>query len=339
VLRTSILSFIDQHRLVFKLRPILVGELSLCPKLEHPAYVFKDEVFSCVLLEGSVPDREQINQLIRAGHKEVFIHPDDLALIKQSLEGVLIKITRSLSIGDPLENGMKSIKLLSHNLGNLYQNPHNDELLMLQFQSGQNLSKFFLENKRFQSQFFKNLSRESFHFTLGQPMLSSLLLLSFLQSIRVFHDKEMENLFLASYFKDIGFSMIPEEKYDEKQLSNRDKDLFSNHANFSTELLEGRIPLAKNYFSIIKHHHFMNEKMKDVINPHQRGSRPSDIVMGLESTLVAVFDILVAMTHERPYRQSFSMFQSLELIKKLMADEYPQEFKALVIFIKQFFKN
>jgi HD-GYP domain-containing protein (c-di-GMP phosphodiesterase class II) len=61
--------------------------------------------------------------------------------------------------------------------------------------------------------------------------------------------------------------------------------------------------------------------------------------MGIESTLVAVFDILVAMTNDRPYRKGLSLYQSLEVIKKMMADEYPQEFKALVVFLKQFFKN
>jgi HD-GYP domain-containing protein (c-di-GMP phosphodiesterase class II) len=55
--------------------------------------------------------------------------------------------------------------------------------------------------------------------------------------------------------------------------------------------------------------------------------------------VVAVFDILVAMTSDRPYRKGMSLYQSLELIKKIMADDYPQEFKALVVFLKQFYKN
>jgi HD-GYP domain-containing protein (c-di-GMP phosphodiesterase class II) len=45
------------------------------------------------------------------------------------------------------------------------------------------------------------------------------------------------------------------------------------------------------------------------------------------------------MTNDRPYRRGQSLYQSLELIKKMMADDYPQEFKALVVFLKQFFKN
>lgn len=338
MLSIAINSHMKQHRLGLKLRPILVGELYLARKLKHSVYVYKNGLFSPVMNEGSVPSKELIGVLIKNQHKEVYIYPDDLTEIKKNLEGALTKLTRSLSVGDPVENGTKDIKLLSLNLGGLYQNPHSDELLMLQFQSSQNLSKFLLENKKFQSHYYHNLQKESFHFTVSQPMLSSLLLLSFLQSIHLFHDKEIENLFLASYLKDIGLSMIPEEKYDLKTLNDRDQDLFANHADFSSDLLDGRVPLSKNYLTIIKNHHFLNEKLKEIISKDKKGKEP-DTILGIESTLVSVFDILVAMTNDRPYRKGMTLFQSLELIKMMMADDYPQEFKALVIFLKQFYKN
>lgn len=332
-------SFIEQNRLSLKLRPILVGELYLARKLEHPVYIFKNGFFYPVINEGSVPSKEQINTLIKNSHREVYVYPSDISEIKKNLETALIKVTRSLSVGDPLENGTKDLKLLSLNLSGLYQNPHNDELLMLQFQSTQNLSKFLMDNKKYQPYFFGNLIRENFHFTLSQPMLSSVLLLSFLQSIHLFHDKEVENLFLASYLKDIGISMIPGDKYDLKTLTTRDQELFANHADFSFDLLEGRVPLSKNYLTIIKHHHFLNDKMKDLLQRDRKKMKEPDIIFGIESTLVAVFDILVAMTSDRPYRKSLSLYQSLELIKKMMADDYPQEFRALVVFLKQFYKN
>lgn len=335
----TIQSYTDQHRLALKLVPVLVGELYLSRKLKNPVFVFKEGLFHIVIQAGLVPTKDQITTLIKNSFKEVYIYPEDLQEIKSNLESALIKITRSLSVGDPLENGAKDLKLLSLNLGGLYQNPHNDELLMLQFQSSQNLSKFLLENKKFQPYFFQNLMRENFHFTLSQPMLSSILLLSFLQSIHIFHDKEVENLFLASYLKDIGISMIPDDKYDLKTLTTRDQQLFAHHADFSFDLLEGRVPLSKNYLTIIKHHHFMNDKMKELLQRDSKKKKEPDIIFGIESTLVSVFDILVAMTSERPYRKSMTLYQSLELIKKMMADEYPQEFRALVVFLKQFYKN
>ncbi len=335
---SNIHSYVQHHRLSLKLKPILVGELHLARKLINPAYIFRSGIFIPVISEGSTPTRDIINTLIRNSFHEVFVHEEDLADIKKNLESALIKITRSLSVGDPIENGTKDLKLLSLNLAGLYRNPHNDELLMLQFQSSQNLSKFLLDNKKLQQQFFESLQGENFHFTVAQPMLSSLMLLSFLQSIHLFHDREVENLFLASYLKDIGISMIPENKYDLKNLSDRDREMFANHAEYSYELLEGRVPLSKNYLTIVKNHHFLNDRVKDLALK-KRFARESETLMGIESTLVAVFDIIVAMTAERPYRKERTLYQTLEVIKKLMADEYPQEFRALVVFLKQFYRN
>lgn len=337
MIETSIASYSDHHKLTLKLRPVLVGELYLVRKLKHPVYVFKNGIMRAVFQGGSSPTKEQIQVLIKNSFKEVFLFKEDIKEIKANLENALIKITRSLSVGDPLVNGTKDIKLLSLSLGGLYQDPHNDQLLMLQYQSTQNLSKFLLENKKLQGQFYSNLQKENFHFTQSQPMLSSLLLLSFIQSIHLFHDKEIENLFLASYLKDIGLSMIPKEKYDQKLLTERDQDLFANHADFSSDLLDGRIPLSKNYLLMIKNHHFLNDKLKELIT--QKKIKDQNMIYGIESTLVSVFDVLTAMTTDRPYRKGMSLFQSLELIKKMMADDYPQEFKALVIFLKQFYKN
>lgn len=331
-------SYVEQHRLSLKLKSILVGELYLAKKLKHSVFIFKGGIFHPVIPEGTVPTKDQINALIKNNLREVYVFPDDIEDIKKNLESALTKVTRSLSVGDPLDNGTKDLKLLSLNLGGLYENPHNDELLMLQFQSTQNLSKFLMENRKLQPHFYQNLVRENFHFTLAQPMLSSMLMLSFLQSIHLFHDKEVENLFLASYLKDIGISMIPDDKYDLKTMTTRDQELFANHADFSFDLLEGRIPLSKNYLTIIKHHHFLNDKMKELLSKDRRKKEP-DLIFGIESTLVAVFDILVAMTSERPYRKGMSLYHSLELIKKMMADDYPQEFRALVVFLKQFYKN
>jgi hypothetical protein len=332
-------SYVEQHRLSLKLKSILVGELYLAKRLKHSVFIFKNGLFHPVIQEGSVPTKDQINALIKNNLREVYVFPDDIEDIKKNLESALTKVTRSLSVGDPLENGTKDLKLLSLNLGGLYENPHNDELLMLQFQSTQNLSKFLLENRKLQPFFYQNLVRENFHFTLSQPMLSSILMLSFLQSIHLFHDKEVENLFLASYLKDIGIAMIPDDKYDLKTLTTRDQELFANHADFSFDLLEGRIPLSKNYLTIIKHHHFLNDKMKELLSKDRKKKTEPDLIFGIESTLVAVFDILVAMTSERPYRKGMSLYHSLELIKKMMADDYPQEFRALVVFLKQFYKN
>jgi HD-GYP domain-containing protein (c-di-GMP phosphodiesterase class II) len=339
MLNSNITSFSAHHKLGLKLKSIPVVELFLARKLEHPIYIFKNGIFEPVIEQGPGPTKDQINALIENSHKEVYVFYSDLDQIKSNLEAALIRINRSLSIGDPLENGTKGMKLLALNLNKVYQNPHSDNALKFQFQNAQNLSKFFIENRKGLPHFFNEMVKEKLHFTMSQPMLSSILLLGFLKSTHLFNEREIENLFLTSYFKDIGFSIIPNTKYDLKILNIRDKELFSNHSKYSFDLLESRIPLSKNYLEIIKHHHFLNDKIKNIAAGEENSKQSDEMLMGLESTLVGVFDILVAMTNDRPYRKGISLYQSLEVIKRLMADDYPQEFKALIIFIKQFFKN
>lgn len=328
---------LDSHRLFLQLVPVIPGELYLATRLNYPVFIYENIAFKQVIPSGDVPSRDAIANLIRHQVKEVFLHPSDAGVIKSNLQQALVKTTRSLSIGDPIENGEKHIKLLLLNLNSLYHDPHNEELLRLHFQSGQNLSKFFLENKKLHSHFFQNTQKEMFHFTILQPMLSSMLLSSFLQSIRLFHDKEIESLFLTSYLKDIGIGLIPEDKFDVKNLTIDERQLFAQHADFSYELLDGRVPLSKNHLAIVKHHHFLNNRLKRILAKEKWKSNP-EMVFGLESTLVGLADIIIAMVSGRPYRQPLSMYQSLEIIRKMIAEEYPQEFKALVIFLRQFFK-
>ena len=78
------------------------------------------------------------------------------------------------------------------------------------------------------------------------------MLLSFLQSLNLFSHKEIENLFITSYFKDIGMSFIPREKFELAHLSDFDKELFASHAENSMLILEGRVPLSNTQLNLIK---------------------------------------------------------------------------------------
>ena len=328
-----------QHRLALKLRPVLIGELYLASKLSGPVYIWKEGLFvEAIPSSSEPPPKDSIQALMRGGHREVYLIESDIRNIRENLDFALVRVTRALSVGEPRENGARALKLMALNLTSLYDDPHDDELLMKQFQSTQNMGKFLIENKKLQATFFHDVAKENFHFTILQPMMSSILLLGFLQSTHMFHEREIETLFLTSYMKDIGIGIIPEEKYDIKGLNLSDQKLFAQHAEFSHDILEGRIPLTKNQLNIIRHHHFLNERLKKILHKSKHHGESDQMAFGLESTLVAVADILVAMTTNRPYRQNMTVFQSMELIRKMIADEYPQEFRALVVFLKNFFR-
>jgi hypothetical protein len=335
---TTPLTARQQHRLGLKLRKILTGELFLSGKLHEDVYVWEEGLFKKVLHAGIIPTKDQIGYLLGRQHREAFVGKPDEEVIDENLHTALIRVTRAISVGDPKANGMRSLKLMALNLEGLDKNPHNDDVLMGQFQGTQNISSFLMENKKLQSPFFQEMSKENFHFTVLQPVLSSILLLGFLQSLHLFHEREIETLFLTSFFKDVGMGIIPESRYNTKGLSLEEQAIFSSHADYSHDILFNRVPLGRNQLVIIKNHHFLNERLKKIVSKEKFNSSDPEAAFGIESTLVAVMDILVAMTSARPYRQSMSPYQALELIKKMIGEEYPHEFKALVIYLKQFYK-
>ncbi|MBG60226.1 MAG: hypothetical protein CME67_05965 [Halobacteriovoraceae bacterium] len=328
-------NYLERHRLPLKLKPIFVGQLSIIDGLGHSAYAFKNGVFEEVLKahEGITPDF--IKQYAGEESSEIYIHEEDYEYLHDNLSQKLVKLTRSLSIGDPLKNATRHTHLLSLQMANLYEDPFNDELLNSQFQSGQNLSNLLIKNKHTHKHLYRNISKQGHHYTVTQPLLSSILLLSFLQSTGLFSEKETQTLFMTSYFKDIGMSFIPREKFDLAHLNDFDKKIFSDHADNSMKILNGRVPLGANQLELIKNHHYLNYKIQALANNEKY--HPQGLITGVESALLSALDILVAMTSDRPYRQGASVFKSLELLKRVLADEHPQEFKSLVHFLKHFF--
>jgi HD-GYP domain-containing protein (c-di-GMP phosphodiesterase class II) len=223
-------------------------------------------------------------------------------------------------------------------MANLYNDPYNDELLTNQFQNSKNLGILLYNNRDIQKNIYHNLSKQKYHYTHKQPLLTSIMLLSYLQNLNLFSEAEIQTLFLTSYFKDIGMSFIPRDKFGLAVLSEFDKKLFADHAENSMKILEGRVPMNQTQLNIIKNHHYLNYKIQSM-------ARGEDVIpdeeylSGIESSLLASIDILVAMTTERPYRKAMTSFKALELLKKVLSDEYPQEFKTLVFFLKNFFSK
>tara|TARA_B100001971_G_C18268008_1_gene596118 strand:+ start:52339 stop:53337 length:999 start_codon:yes stop_codon:yes gene_type:complete len=332
------MSYATLHSLPLKLKPLFVGQLSTIDALRESAYAYINGKFEEVIRPNETITNEFIREYASNTSKEIFVSLEDFDEINNFINSELLKITRSLSIGDPLKNSTRHVNFLSLQMSNLYQDPFNDELLSNQFQSTKNLSSLLLKNKGLTKDLYKNVLKQGHHYTIAQPLLSSIMLLGFLQSIGLFSEKEIQTLFLTSYFKDIGMSFIPREKFELAHLTEFDKKIFSEHAENSMKILNGRVPLSQSQLEIIKNHHFLNYKIQKLVMK-QTTMDKDELIHGVESTFLSALDILVAMTNERPYRDAVSMFQALELLKKVLSDEYPQEFRNLVNFLRQFFSK
>ena len=325
----------QKHRLNLKLKPLFVGQLLIIESLENPAFHFDGEKFHLVLEAQEGITSNFISNFAKNRSANIFIFKEDYEDVNLKLKSQLTKLTRSLSIGDVKKNAIKHANFLSMQMDNLYKDPFNDELLTSQFQNTKNLSHLLINNKDIHKGIFKNINQSRYHYTYKQPLLSSIMLLGFIQSLKMFNEKEIENLFLTSYFKDIGMSFIPREKFELSHLSQFDRSLFANHSKNSMEILKGRVPLSTSQLNLIKNHHYLNYKIQALVSGVEY-NQSAEYLTGIESALLSSLDILIAMTSQRPYRQAVSSFKALELLKKVIAEEYPQEFKALVFYLKNF---
>ena len=332
----SIFNAIFQNNLSYQLVPLPIRELFHLSKLPCDIYGIVDGIFQLIFERKTKVDKDIIMSLIGSGHRRVFIYEKDFYQLVTIQQENLRNVSRSLSIGKPMDKAQKFLSLLSINLRYLYDDPTNDEILNLQVQSLINFSKFLNNYSNLQIEIFEEILKQKNHFTQSQPLLSSIFLLGILRQSKQFSPRECEQLFLTSYFKDIGMASIPVYLYNREKLTLKEESLFKKHPEESVRLLQGRIGLSKDKLKIIENHHLFSQLEKR--NQRPRGDKDLDVMMcGIETMLVNMTDVIAAMITGRPYQQATSLFDALQLVRSEIGEQYPQEFKLFVTYFKNFF--
>jgi len=325
------------NRLTYQIVPISIRELLFISTAPCDIYGLREGLFYKALRKGVFTNKHLLRDLISKGQIHLFVNREDRSLIVNTVQKNLLQITRSLSLGNPIEKGKSQMNLLTINMGYLYQNPTDDSILKLQHQCAKNLAYFLINKMDLVVPLQREFIKQKHHFVLSQPLIASVFLLGLMKYSQLYSDQEIENLFITSYFKDIGMSSIPAEKYDQDNLTEKEKEILSNHAINSVQILKGRLPLSPNHLSIIEHHHtfsLLSNKLQLNLKDKQK---EGELIAGFETMLVTVMDIISAMITGRPFRKPTKIFESLDLIKILIADQYPQEFRLIVSYFKNFF--
>lgn len=318
------------NHLGLQLKPVAIREFIFLDKAPCLVYKYYRGGFHLIWQPDDSITREQLKNFIEKGHKELFVRYSDYELISGTWKNSLLQTTRSLSVGNPLKKGIQQLNLLSLSLQNLYHHPLEDGNLTQQFQGVKNFGHFLLENPELIKTFYHELANYKYHYTLLQPMLASLALIGYFKKLKMFSDDDLVKFFITSYFKDIGMSLVPNEKYAIKSLNSTDRELFDRHPFNSVNILQNRIPLSKEQLFLIENHHRLTSP--------QFKQENKDAIYGMETTFTSVIDIIVAMTQDRPYRARTNLFDSLQHAKNILDDSFQQEFKLLVYFFRDFFE-
>lgn len=317
----------NQSRLTLELRPIGIKKMIYLKNVPGDIFAFENKLFARVLKKNDPIGKEILVKLLEQKHHTLYVSHDTYNEIQNIINTYLIKMTRTLSQGDPNKKAPAQMNLMTINMANIYENTGNSELLKMQHQSSILFGKFLIDHNSNIDNYYRSFVTQGHHYTLTQPMLSSLLLIGFLAKYHLFSLPELENLYLTSYFKDVGMGLLASERFDHHTAEKEDKDYISQHAQKSVEVLRGRIPLEENQLNLIAHHH-------EIINKPEI----DNVTYGFESLIVSITDIITAMLSERPYRQKFTLYETLEYIKNILGDRYFSEFKLLVHYLRNFFK-
>ncbi|MBF0360378.1 MAG: hypothetical protein HQK49_05165 [Oligoflexia bacterium] len=322
---------LELNNLSYKVAPIHLREIIFLNNSPCDLFGIIDGFFTVVISKNSLINRDNLKKIVELGLNQIFVKIDDHPILYQLHRKKLIDITRSLSMGNTLENCKKQIYYQLINLEYLYKNPIDDEGLFIQYQCLTNLGQILFDKSELIPPLYNYLLEQKYHYSLSHPILSSLLLLGYLRNVQQFSSKEVLSLFVTSYFKDIGMSAIPEDFLNKSVLTKSEIDIISKHVHFSVEILNSRIPLGANYFNIIENHH-AHSLIQD------KSKRPK-IISGVETLLIESIDTLTAMISNRPYREGLDVYLALNLLKNRMGSSYYQEFKLLVFYIQKFFKS
>lgn len=325
------------NQLSLQLVPISIRELLFISNCPCDIYGLKEGLFHRTLRKGVFTNKPLLRELIAKGQIHLFVKRKERHLIIDSVQKNLLQITRSLSVGNPADKGKQVINLLTINMGYLYSDPTNDTYLKLQHQCAKNLAYFLINRINLLETLQKDYIKQKHHFIYAQPMIASLFLLGLMKYSQLYSDQEIEELFITSYFKDIGMCSIPTEKYDADNLNDEEKKLLSQHATHSVQILKGRIPIPPNHLTIIQNHHTFSLLNNDLSLNFTKGEGEDEMIAGFETMLVTVMDVISAMITGRPFRKPTKIFEALDLIKILIADQYPQEFRLVVSYFKSFF--
>lgn len=331
-------SLIEKDHLHFKLTPISIRELLFIQDAPCEILGIENGLFKPILHKNSFINKQIIKDLIEKGKIHLFVYHQDRPKIIEYIQNSLVQTTRTLSLGNALDKAKLLLNLMTLHLGFLYRNPTDDDLLKTQHQVVKNCAYFLLSKPEIHEALFHHFVAQKHHYVYAQPMISSLFLLGFLKFSHLYSDKEIEDLFVTSYFKDLGMSVIPIEKYDLDKLNQKDKDLMTAHPQYSVELLRGRIPLTPNHQAIIENHHSFS-LLKDDFSTEIIGPKKDQVIAGFETMVITLMDIMGAMLSGRPYRKASNLFEALDLIKMLIGNQYQQEFRLIVSYFKILFQS
>ena len=237
-------------------------------------------------------------------------------------------LSRSLFEGNPIDKGTKCLDLITHNMEYLFHHIEDEGILLNQYQCTQELARFLIQNLHCHGALCQRFTQQKHHFIFTIPVLSSIFALGVAKESNMFSDKDIEHLFISSFFKDIGMCTLDPNQYGQKNNGPEIQAAFEQHPKISVEIIKDTIPLNKHYFKLIENHHH-----PDLI-PH-KDQKPTNMT-GFETLIINTMDMVANAITDKPLHKGIRLFEALEMVRRLITEHYTQEFKLIVSYFGKF---
>jgi len=122
--------------------------------------------------------------------------------------------------------------------------------------------------------------------------------------------EQVRSIALAAKLIDIGVMIVPDELLRRAhRLSDEERRVVGEHARFGADVLVStRLSMLEPCIPVVRLHHERWDGMGPI--------RLSEAQIPLEARVVSLCDVLDALTHDRPWRPSFSLPSALRLMRE-----------------------
>lgn len=278
-----------------------------------PFNVFRkeSEQFKLVLEQNDVLPKELPSLLRKSGNSSVYITSSDKEKYFSYLENALGDITKDAHV--PLREKSKLIYDTSTNIINdLFDKPESKEGIERSKKLISNTINLILTNDSSIKSMMEVGSHDYYTYTHSVDV--SVFSIGFANHLN-YSFTDISNIGYAAMMHDIGKSKIPNEIINKRgKLSEEEFAIMKMHPIYSYEILQ-----------------YHNETNDDILKParnhHEKAlgdGYPDKLIAPRThefAKIVAIADIFSALTTKRSYKEAYSSFEALSLMKKHMIQD------------------
>lgn len=278
-----------------------------------PFNIFRkdNDHYNLILEENDVFPENLPNLLRQSSNHSMFILDNDKKKYYHYLETVLGQITKDSKV--PLKEKSKLIYDTSSSIINdLFEKPESKESIERSKSLVANTINVILSNESSIKSMMEIGSHDYYTYTHSVDV--AVFSIGFANYLNYSYE-DISNIGYAAMMHDIGKSKIPSEIINKKgKLSEEEFTIMKNHPVYSYEILQ-----------------YHDEKNEDILKParnhHEKalGNGYPDKLIAARThefaKIVAISDIFSALTTQRSYKDAYSSFEALSLMKNHMIND------------------